>query len=369
MAFLLITSQIKRSSRAATRVGISGRRTMTTITPSFQELEEKYPRHRVALKNGETLSYVDVNCAQLYSPETYQAVVAPSHTLIVIPGYGCDSKYNAFTLARYAAFRDHRIVGVDPRGYGDSTQHTENWSHEENSQDIKLFMEELEIHKTMVLGYSTGGGPAAWLALNYPEHVTAVFMVSALPLNGMHTSLLSNTGKATGKLLITKTDAIDYVVQFMTPNIHTAKIEKFRFVVGAVCLDKANLPPNTDRGFQLYHEAAMKHQARAPALYANNAFNVTPIQTPISPPKPHVLSKLKCPMVIIHGANDALIKTRQVRAVTELAMVERWAPKGLLAYYEIPECGHMFMYDNPQGFQTVYRRALEMQVEKTVSKL
>lgn len=331
--------------------------------PSFIELEERFPRQKVNLANGETLSYVDVNYTS--SKGGTNASAPPKHTLLVIPGYGCDSKYNAFTLAQYDAFRDHRIVGVDPRGYGESTQHSENWSHEENAEDMKLFLDEMGlVEKTvMVMGYSTGAGAAAWLALTYPERISAVFLVSALPLNGMRTSLLTDTGQATGALLTTKDEAIHYAEKFMTPGIHTPKLSKFRRVVGSMCLDPtANLPPDDDRGFQLYHEAAMMHRSRAPALYANNAFNLTPIQTPISPPQPNVLSRLQCPMMIIHGANDALIKTRHVRAVTELAIIERWAPKGLLSYHEIPDCGHMFMYDNPEGFQRTYRRALETHV-------
>lgn len=335
---------------------------MITTATSFEELEERWPRQKVNIGNGETLSYVDVNnCREQDRGATMSAV--PQHTLLVIPGYGCDSKYNAFTLAQYKAFQDHRIIGVDPRGYGESTQIKENWSHEENADDIKLFLDQMGIERTMVMGYSTGAGAAAWLAIKYPECISAVFMVSALPLNGMRTSLLSSgTGKATGALLTTEDDAIQYADNFMTPGIHTHKLQKFRYVVGTTCLDSNNLPPDNDRGFQLYHDAAMMHRSRAPALYANNAFNITPIQTPISPPQPNLLSQLACPMMILHGANDALIKTRQVRAVTELAIVERWALKGLLSYYEIPECGHLFMYDNPTGFQQVYRQALEEHV-------
>ena len=359
---------------------------MTAATPSFLELEEQFPRRKATLPNGETLSYVDI----------HHQDPAPKYTLLVIPGYACDSKYTALTLARYEAFRDHRIIGVDPRGYGESTQHTENWSHEENAEDIKLFLDAIfpmdksnsndstgisngdaansaqedTSNKIMVLGYSTGAGAAAWLALNYPERISALFMVSALPLNGMRTSLLSTkTGKPTGDWLTSKAEAIRYADTIMTPSIHSPNLQTFRYTIGATCLDQANLPAtNDDRGFQLYHEAAMNHRSRAQALYANNAFNLTPIPTPIamssspSLPPQNVLRRLQCPMMIIHGAKDALIKTRHVRAVTDLAILERWAPPGLLAYYEIPDCGHLFMYDNPVGFQRVYRRSLEAQV-------
>lgn len=322
---------------------------LTRSFRSFAELEKKFPRQTVDLGNGERLSFVDCKLGHA------------KHTLLLIPGYACDSKLMSFTLAQYDAFQDHRIIGVDPRGYGESTLASQNWSHEENAQDTKLFLDKLGVEKTMAMGYSTGGGTASWLALNHPNRISAVWMVGALPLNGMRTPLMTKAGKSTGKVITTKEEAITYTDLFMTPGIHSPKIQKFRYVVGTTCIDAQTVPPESDRGFQLYHEAALQHRSGASALYANNAFNITPIQTQISPPT-SVLKQLHCPMIVIHGSNDALIKTRHVRAVTELALVERWAPKGKLFYYEMPNCGHLFMYDNPNEFQKTYRQALEKHI-------
>ena len=451
------------------RVRMSRTMTTTTTTPSILELEKQFPRQKLTLPNGAALSYVDVHPLHKNNDnDNDTGRDAPHrHTLLVVPGYACDSKYMAYTLAQYEAFRDHRILAVDPRGYGDSTFHHDDdeacccWSHQDNAEDLKLFLDEYYLrsstptnntksndsrlsstkitqvekndmmdpeidennrvgndgtsttttttathkddddyrHKIMVLGYSTGAGAAAWLALNYPKHISAVFMVRALPLNGMRTSLLSaTTGKPTGDWLTTREEAIHYVDKILTPTIHSPNIQTFHKTIGATCLDPVkNLPVKTildDRGFQIYHEAAMSHRSRAQALFANNAFNLTPIPTPIfmaqsslsssssssslpppttttATPPENVLQRLQCPMIIIHGAKDALIRTRQVRAVTDLALVERWAPSspsGRLLYYEIPDCGHLFMYDNPTGFQTIYRQALETHVTTTKKK-
>jgi len=341
-----------RVLRSARNLPKWSRGMVTQPYDSFAELEERFPRQTVDLGNGEVLSFVDCEPCQA------------KHTLLLIPGYACDSKFMSFTLAQYDAFQDHRIIGVDPRGYGGSTLASENWSHEENARDMKLFLDKLGVEKTMVMGYSTGGGAASWLALNYPNRISAVWMLSALPLNGMRTALMTTAGKTTGEVVTTKEEAISYTDLFMTPGIHSPNVQKFRYVVGTTCMNAQTVPPESDRGFQLLHEAALQHRSRASALYANNTFNITPIQTPISPPT-SVLKQLTCPMIVLHGSNDALIKTRQVRAVTELALVERWAPKGKLFYYEMSNCGHLFMYDNPNEFQRTYRRALEKHVLKT----
>ena len=115
----------------------------------IRELEQRFPRKKVSLPNGEILSYVDCSIGNHIQ-----------YSLLVIPGYGCDAKYMAYTLAEYPAFcRDHRIIAVDPRGYGESTNVTPIWSHEENADDVKLVMDQLLLGisaNVLVMGYSTG---------------------------------------------------------------------------------------------------------------------------------------------------------------------------------------------------------------------
>lgn len=201
-----------------------------------------YPRNVLGVTSSHITSAVSVRASGSRSSR-YLSV--PRHFYQTRPSK--HSKYTAFTLARYHAFRDHRIIGVDPRGYGESTHHTENWSHEENAEDMKLSLDEIlpiselgsnnnndnigsndgdaassvkedNSNKIMVLGYSTGAGAAARLALNYPERISANLMVSALPLNGMRTSLLSTkTSKPTGDGLTSKDEAIHYADTIMTP--------------------------------------------------------------------------------------------------------------------------------------------------------
>ena len=327
---------------------------------SFRDLEQKFPRKKVDLPNGETLSYVDCNCSALKKGEE-----PPEHTVVVIPGYACDSRLMAYTLAQFGAFQDHRIISIDPRGYGESSLNQPNWCHKENAEDMKLVLDALEIQTPiMMMGYSTGAGAAAWLSLLYPERVKVVWMVSGLPLDGMRTPLLNEKMQMTGKTITTKDEAADYITRFMEPGTHNPDIHSFRAAISLVAMYDRTLPGVEDDRLKYYHNAALSHRSRTQALYANNTFNITPIQTPTRMPT-NALSNLQCPMIVVHGANDKLIKTQHVRAVTELAMVERWSPNNkLLSYYEIPSCGHLFMYDNPEAFQELYTRALQEQVMK-----
>ena len=189
-------------------------------------------------------------------------------------------------------------------------------------------------------------------------------MVAGIPLNGLRLPIMDEITKkpVDGKLVKTKQEAQNFVETIMAPN-HSPDMQVFREDQGSICRDGINsLPPPDDYGFRIYHQAALLHRSRTEAMYANITFNVTPVQTPTAAPNPQALSQLQCPLIVLHGDIDYFVSVKQVRAITKLTIAEQWAPKGLLSYYEIPSCGHMFMYDNPTAFQTVYLRALEEQV-------
>jgi hypothetical protein len=74
-----------------------------------------------------------------------------------------------------------------------------------------------------------------------------------------------------------------------------------------------------------------------------------------------VLQNLRSKLIVIHGAADSLIPVAQVRAVTQLAIAEGWAPTNMLSYYEHAE-GHFPLFEAADVFIAVYRKTLQEQV-------
>ena len=311
------------------------------------------------LIDSSQLKTCTISCGEKLSYKVNNKNTKPIHSLVVIAGFGGDSTHLAAELASLSQFsEDHCIVGINPRGWGTSTQHNVNCTHEENAKDIKQVIDYLRMEKTMVLGHSTGGPIAALLAINYPETIKAAFLMSSVPLHGMQYPIISADGIPTGRFVTTDEEM----------DAHCKFIRSMGFLSDdEVSCHKAwssftsPMPEVGTPQMKRFHTAASSFNADKGACYANSKFNITPIKTVQSNPS-DILQSLKVPIVVLHGSSDTLVSTMKVRSITNLAIAESWAPGGLLRYYE--HAGNHFpLFEIPNEWADVYRKALEENVK------
>lgn len=98
--------------------------------------------------------------------------------IVFIPGLSCSGDVWNETLARYEkdytcyVLTFHGFAGVAP----DDTASFKGW---ENA--VAGFIKEKKIEKPIIIGHSIGGGMALLLAADYPELVSKIIVVDALP--------------------------------------------------------------------------------------------------------------------------------------------------------------------------------------------
>ena len=314
----------------------------------IQDLIDSSQIKTFTISGGEKLSF-----------KIYNKNNKPIHSLVVIAGFGGDSTHLAAELASLSQFsEDHCIVGINPRGWGTSTQHNVNCTHQENAKDIKEVIDYLRMEKTMVLGHSTGGPIAAFLAINYPETIKAAFLMSSIPLNGIRYPIISADGIPTGRFVTTDEEMDDHC--------------KFIRSMGFLSDDEVSchkawssftspIPEVGTPQMKRFHTAASNFRAILGSQYSNSKFNITPIKTAQSNPS-DTLQRLQVPLIVLHGSSDTVVATMQVRSVTNLAIAESWAPRDLLSYYE--HAGNHFpLFEIPNEWADVYRKALEENVK------
>ncbi|NLE06171.1 MAG: alpha/beta hydrolase [Crenarchaeota archaeon] len=73
----------------------------------------------------------------------------------------------------------YRIIAIDVRGHGKSTKPNQAYSIEQFSKDLKYLLEKLRIKKANLLGFSMGSAIAMQFALENPEKVTSLVLLSA----------------------------------------------------------------------------------------------------------------------------------------------------------------------------------------------
>jgi pimeloyl-ACP methyl ester carboxylesterase len=96
--------------------------------------------------------------------------------LILLHGFGgCGA-----TWAREAqAFsRRYRVISVDLRGHGHSTNPSGKFSHPQSAEDIRALMDSLNIKQARAIGFSSGAMTLLRLATKYPDRLSKMVVVA-----------------------------------------------------------------------------------------------------------------------------------------------------------------------------------------------
>lgn len=114
--------------------------------------------------------------AQVNDINVYYEKVGHGEPLLFIPGLGADmSKYKRIILALAL---HHTVISVDIRGSGRSDKPDAQYSIQMLAQDICELIDFLEIKETNILGFSLGGRIALEMALQHPEKIKRLIIVS-----------------------------------------------------------------------------------------------------------------------------------------------------------------------------------------------
>lgn len=197
------------------------------------------------------------------------------------------------------------LILPDLRGFGESSTVDSFYSMEDIASDIAALLDHLEIQKTAIVGHSMGGYVALAFARLYPERVSGLGLVSSQVLadapdrkEGRYKSAAEVADKGIGS-----------VVAAMTP--------KF----------------TSNRELQEFAHESMESQQPAAYVGALKAMAERVDSTSL-------LSSLKVPVVLVHGAADQLIPIDRAREVKAAL------PDAYLV--EISGAGHMPMMEDTQ---------------------
>ena len=94
--------------------------------------------------------------------------------MILLHGNGEDGSYFAHQMDYFS--RNYRVIVVDTRGHGQSPRGTAPFTIAQFAEDLHDSMDELDISKAVILGFSDGANIAMKFVLKYPERVKALIL-------------------------------------------------------------------------------------------------------------------------------------------------------------------------------------------------
>ncbi len=97
--------------------------------------------------------------------------------LLLLHGFGgCGADWAPFADD---LSRDYRVISVDLRGHGWSTNPPDTFTMRQSAEDIAALLDKLGIEKTRAMGISAGGMTLLHLATRYPERLDAMVLIGA----------------------------------------------------------------------------------------------------------------------------------------------------------------------------------------------
>lgn len=116
--------------------------------------------------------------AKVNGLEMYYEIHGEGEPLVLLHGAYMSIPSNWEALIPTLA-ETHKVIAVELQGHGRTTDRDTPITYEGMAADVAALLDELEIEKAAVFGYSMGGGVALRLAIDYPEKVSRIVAASA----------------------------------------------------------------------------------------------------------------------------------------------------------------------------------------------
>jgi pimeloyl-ACP methyl ester carboxylesterase len=271
----------------------------------FDEIEYGHPVQTVMVRNIK-VGYIDQGQGDV---------------LLLVHGLGSNAKGWSRNIDELA--RDHRVIAVDLPGYGYSDKGYYQYSLEFYAQVLKEMLEGLGIDKATFMGHSMGGQIAMVAALDYPDIVDRLVLISPAGFEKFTDGEGDWMRKAVSAEFV-KDTTIRGIAVNLKSNFHDAP-EEADFMI-------------TDR-----------IQVRGARDFENYCYAVSlNVGAMLDRPVLDDLEKIDKPTLVLFGENDNLIPNRFLHGgrTAEIAQqgVDRLPDARLVL---IPECGHFVQFEKP----------------------
>lgn len=196
--------------------------------------------------------------------------------------------------------RDYRVIAMDSRGHGRSTNDAAALSYEQMAEDALALLDHLQIERAAVIGWSDGANIGFYLALRQPARISALVAFAG---NATPSGYQPSSNPATMAAYVTNTNA-----------------------------EYRHLSPHPDR--------------RAALLALLGAmWKTQPALTP------KVLGAIKVPTLVLHAEHDEIIRRAHSREIATQIPDAR--------FVLLPGVSHFALLQDPDGFNKAVRGFLD----------
>lgn len=252
----------------------------------------------VKLANGETLGYRERE--------------GIGETILLVHGNMTSSKHWDLVLENIDP--SFHLIAVDMRGFGESTYHEKFYSIKELADDIKLFVDELDLSGFSLIGWSTGGAVGLQFVADNPGYCNKLILLASASTRGFPMFDTDEKGQAVRskrlsdyeQVLQDKTRTIPITQAYETKNKDMLRM------IWDYAIYHDNKPEN-DR-YEEYLVDMMTQRNYPEILHSLNTFNISEWNNGLKDGTGDV-KKINIPVLVLAGEKDLVISEQMTKEI------------------------------------------------------
>jgi 3-oxoadipate enol-lactonase len=237
----------------------------------------------------------------------YETFGSEGPVVVMIMGIGVSGRFWLSIPKSVANYREHprRVIVIDNRGTGLSDKPFTPWSMSAMADDVAAVLDAVGVEKADVVGISMGGMIAQHVALRHPERVSGLVLMCTFP------------GLPYGRLPSPR--AVLTLVRGFAGGMKGSEFQRLVYPESQMA-----------RVGELIKQGHWKEAVRAETFELRTVlYQLLAVTTHYTG---HRLHRIKCPTVVVTGAEDMLIPPENSRRMAKRI-------KGALLS-ELPDVGH-----------------------------
>jgi non-heme chloroperoxidase len=239
------------------------------------------------------MSYIKVNSYRSATPvKIYYEDIGQGKPVVLIHGWPLDNQMWEFQIPALLN-SGHRVIAYDRRGFGKSSKPWDGYDYDTLSEDLKILIEQLDLHEVTLVGFSMGGGEVVRYISRYGSDRIAKIVL----LGAVTPSLKNSFANPNG----VDQKIFDEMLEGIEKDRFAFMTEFGKHFFGVTLMNK---PVSTE---MMDHYASIAYAASPHAmLECAKAFSQTMFETDVA--------SVNVPTLIIHGESD---KTVPIEATGE----------------------------------------------------
>jgi pimeloyl-ACP methyl ester carboxylesterase len=277
----------------------------------------------IKLSNNEEYAYLEQGSGEKY--------------LILVHGNFSSGMYFKPLLERLP--KNIHVFTPDLRGFGDSSYNNQIMSLKDLALDLKLFMDEMNIDKADILGWSLGGGVVMEFAAKYPEKVNKLILLNSTTHKGYPVFKKDSTGQVKlGEVYSSREEMSLDPVQ-VKPLLTALENNNFDFVKYIFDLTIYTYSKPSEEDNKIYINESLKQRNLVDVDFALASLNMGEDHN-LYHEGENTISNIKAPVLHVWGTYDKTVPEYMV--LDNINALEEQS-----TYIKFDECGHSPLVDKP----------------------